>query len=172
MENQNIENTLKKMGIVLEKLVEKIDALEKRVAKLEEKNETNAKNVQDLAKPTSQNTFASGFLGSMAGSMAGMGLYNLLFNNHVSANEFGESLGLGRDELNEILQNDFNQIDNKLDEIDDKLAQIDEKIEGISNDLNEDAMDSDYFESYEGEVNDTDFEGGFDDFEGLEDFEM
>jgi phage shock protein A len=32
-----IENTLKKMGIVLEKLAEKIDELDKRVARIEEK---------------------------------------------------------------------------------------------------------------------------------------
>jgi hypothetical protein len=33
-------------------------------------------------------------------------------------------------------------------------------------------MDSEYFESYEEEVNDNDFEGGFDDFEGLDDFDV
>jgi hypothetical protein len=33
-------------------------------------------------------------------------------------------------------------------------------------------MNSDYFESYEDEVADNDFGSGFDDFEGLDDFDV
>jgi peptidoglycan hydrolase CwlO-like protein len=185
MDTQNIENTLKKMGLVLEKLVQKVDELDKRVAKLEEINENNEKKFSSedfKAKPQPQTTvqnsasnslssgFGGSFLGSMAGAMAGMGLYNLLFNHNVSPVEMGQSLGMDNNEINEVLQNDISEIDTKLDEIDAKLDELDEKIDNVSSGLDEDVMSSEYFENYEDEVADNDFEGGFDDFEGLDDF--
>ena len=176
---QNIENTLKKMGIVLEKLVQKVDELDKRVAELE-KGSGKKFSSQDLkATPqpqqtsstsnSSSNTFSSSlggsFLGSMAGAMAGMGLYNLLFNHNVSPMEMGEALGMDESEINNMFESDLEEITSKLDEIDEKLSNMEEK-------LDEDVMDNEYFESYEDEVADNDFEGGFDDFEGLDDFDV
>ena len=49
--------------------------------------------------------------------------------------------------------------------------EIDSKIDDVSN-IEQDVMDNEYFESYEEEVSDNDFEGGFDDFEGLDDFDI
>jgi len=172
----NIENTLKKMGMVLEKLVQKVDDIDKRVAKLEEKlgEEEKKFTSQDL-KATPQTTptpstsksslggFGSSFLGSMAGAMAGMGLYNLLFNHSVTPEEFGRDIGMDDNEIQEVLNENFDEIDSKLEEIDSKLEELDSKINEMDS---EDVMNSDYFESYEEESND--FDSGFDDFDGFD----
>ncbi len=186
MELNQIENTLKKMGLVLEKLVQKVDELDKRVAKLEEKLGENEKKFssQDLkatpqtaqaqqtqTQPSSSSSlggFGSSFLGSMAGAMAGMGLYNLLFNHSVSPTEFGHEIGMSDSEINEVLESDLDEIESKLDEIDSKLDELDEKIASVDSD--EDVMNTDYFESYEEEdFSDDTFGGGFDDFDGFDD---
>jgi len=172
----NIENTLKKMGMVLEKVVQKIDELDKRVSKLEEKLNENEKKFtsQDLKTTPQQNQtpqtassksslggFGSSFLGSMAGAMAGMGLYNLLFNHSVTPEEFGKDIGMNDDEIEKVLEENFDEIDSKLAEIDSKLEELDNKIDS------EDVMDSDYFESYEEDLSTSDFDG-FDDLDGFD----
>ena len=173
MDTQNIENTLKKMGMLIEKLTLKVDEIDKRVAKLEDKNfsSNDFKSNNEKTQATNTNTFGSSFLGSLTGAFAGMGLYNLLFNHNVTPKDFGENIGLDDHQINEVLQNDISEIDTKLDEIDAKLKEIDSKIDDVSN-IEQDVMDNEYFESYEEEVNDNDFEGGFDDFEGLDDFDV
>jgi peptidoglycan hydrolase CwlO-like protein len=170
----DLENTLKKMGMVLEKLVQKVDELDKRVAKLEEKLQDKKFSSNDLkaqsAQPQSSTApasnsgsgFGTSFLGSLAGAMAGMGLYNLLFNHNVSAAEFGHEIGLSDNEINSILENEMSEIDSKLEEIDSKLEEIDSKIDNVAS---EDIMNNDYYESYEeGLEENTDFFGGVDDF--------
>ena len=175
----NIENTLKKMGMVLEKVVQKVDELDKRVAKLEERIGENEKKFssQDLKATPQQNQipqqttpstsksslggFGSSFLGSMAGAMAGMGLYNLLFNHSVTPEEFGKDIGMNDDEIEKVLEENFDEIDSKLAEIDSKLEELDNKIDS------EDVMDSDYFESYEEDLSTSDFDG-FDDLDGFD----
>ena len=177
MDIQNIENTLKKMGLVLEKLVQKVDELDKRVAKIEEKlgekkfssedlKTTPQANQQSSASSSFGGGFGSSFLGSMAGAMAGMGLYNLLFNHSVTPAEFGHELGMNDEEINEALESSLDEIDSKLDEIDSKIEELDSKLEEIQN---EDVMNSDYYESYEEDAGDNDFDSGFDDFGGFDD---
>ncbi|NPA88141.1 MAG: hypothetical protein GXO01_05475 [Epsilonproteobacteria bacterium] len=162
---QNIENTLKKMGLVLEKLVQKVDELDKRVAKIEEKLTEKKLSSEDFKtdtpKPSTASTsggLGTTFLGSLAGTMAGMGLYNLLFNNSVSPIEFGHRIGLNDEEVNDVLHHELEDIDSKLEEIDSKLEELDEKIDSSG-----DIMNNDYFEDYEAEE-DMDFFGGADDF--------
>ena len=173
MDNQNIENTLKKMGMLIEKLALKIDELDKRVAKLEEKkfssNDFKSNSEKTQASNSNTSAFGSSFLGSLTGAFAGMGLYNLLFNHNVTPKDFGENIGLDNNQINEVLQNNISEIDTKLEEIDAKLKEIDSKIDEVS--LTQDVMDSKYFENYE-ERSDNDFEKGFDDFEGLDDFDV
>jgi len=180
MDTQNIENTLRKMGLVLEKLAQKVDEIDKRVSKLEENREKKFTS-EDLKAKTQQTNstsnnlssgFGNSFLGSLTGAFAGMGLYNLLFNHNVSPVQMGEGLGMNNNEINEVLENNLNEIDTKLDEIDSKLEELDTKTDDFTSGLDEDAMSSEYFESYEDEVADNDFESGFDDFEGLDDFEV
>jgi peptidoglycan hydrolase CwlO-like protein len=170
-----IENTLKKMGIVLEKLAEKIDELDKRVAKIEEKVGVTEKKFssQDLkGQPQTQTKassssllggFGSSFLGSLTGAMAGMGLYHLLFDHSVTPESLGQSLGMNENEIDNV---ELDNIDEKLDEIDTKLDEIDQKLN--DNLDNDDVMDNDYYESYEEESDDNDFDGGFDDFNGFD----
>ena len=184
MDTQNLENTLKKMGLVLEKLVQKVDELDKRVAKLEGdgkkfssgdfkvKPQAQTNSTSSSSSNTFSNSLGGSFLGSMAGAMAGMGLYNMLFNHNVTPFQMGESLGMNSSEINEVLQNDLNEIDSKLNEIDSKLEELDAKIDDVASDVDEDVMTNEYFESYEDEVVDNDFNGGFDDFEGLDDFDV
>ena len=175
MDLTNIENTLKKMGLVLEKVVKKVDELDKRVAKIEEKVGSNEKKFssEDLKAPqTNQNStsksslsgFGSSFLGSMAGAMAGMGLYNLLFNNSVSPAEFGHEIGMNETEINEALEANLDEIESKLDELDSKIEELDSKMDELS----EDVMDSDYYESYEEDLADNEFDSGFDDIDGFD----
>ncbi|WP_457563950.1 hypothetical protein [Caminibacter pacificus] len=181
MDMQNMENTLKKMGMVLEKLVQKVDELDKRVAKIEEKLGEGEKKFssQDLKaaqpqqnQPQSSTSgsfgsgFGSSFLGSMAGAMAGMGLYNLLFNHSVSPAQFGHDIGLDEQEINNVLDNELSEIDSKLDEIDSKLDELDTKVDELSDEVaSDDIMNNDYYESYEeGLEENTDFFGGIDDF--------
>ena len=179
MDLTNIENTLKKMGLVLDKLVQKVDEIDKRVAKLEEKLGENEKKFssedlkatpqtqtpQSSASSSSLGGFGSSFLGSMAGAMAGMGLYNLLFNHSVTPAEFGHELGMNDEEINEALESSLEEIDSKLDEIDSKIEELDSKLDELQN---EDVMNSDYFESYEEDLGDNDFDSGFDDFGGFD----
>ncbi len=183
MDLQNIENTLKKMGIVLEKVVAKVDEIDKRLSKIEEKLDDGKKfssgdfktipqpqmqtqNPQNSTSKSLSSGFGSSFLGSMAGSMAGMGLYNMLFNHSISPVEFGENLGMNQNEINDVLENNFDEIDTKLDELDSKIDELDEKIDSLDND---DIMKSDYFENYGEDLEDNDFESGFDDFDGFDD---
>jgi len=180
MDLQNIENTLKKMGMVLEKIVQKVDELDKRVAKIEEKlgeegKKFSSEDLKAQPQPTQTQTstsksslggFGSSFLGSMAGAVAGMGLYNLLFNHSVTPVEFGHEIGMNDTEINEALEQNFDEIESKLDEIDSKLDELDEKINEM--DMANDVMDSDYFESYEEDLADNDFDSGFDDFDGFD----
>jgi septation ring formation regulator EzrA len=169
-----IENTLKKMGIVLEKLAIKVDEIDKRLSKIEEKLgdkekkfssedlKTNQQMQQSQMKASSSNSlggFGSSFLGSLTGTMAGMGLYHLLFDHSVTPESLGERLGMNENEIENV---DLDNIDEKLNEIDSKLDEIDEKLS--SNDV----MENDYFESYEENTGDTDFESGFDDFDGFD----
>jgi len=177
IQNQNIENTLKKMGLVLEKLVKKIDELDRRVANLENKDSEKKFSSEDLKVPqtaqhqssTSKSSlggFGSSFLGSMAGAMAGMGLYNLLFNHSVNPDEFGKEIGMSDDEINEALENNFDEINSKLDELDSKMEGLDTKLDTLTD---EDLANNDYFESYENEdLNNSDFDSGFDDFDGFD----
>ncbi len=136
MEKNNLEDTLKKMGVVLEKVVQKVDELEKRVVNLEQKTlAQKGKELKESEKqqlqantPSLKDTgsgFGTGFLSSLLGSFAGMSLFSLLFNNSVSAHQLAESTGISDDE--------FFEIDKKLEEIDQKLEEIDEKIENIDN---------------------------------------
>jgi len=171
MDVNQIENTLKKMGMVLEKLVQKVDEIDKRVAKLEEAKEKKFSSQDLKAQPqpepkqsTSQSSggFGSSFLGSLAGAFAGIGLFNLLFNNSVTPNEFGKDIGMSEDEISK-LEDNFNEIDSKLEEIDSKLEELDSKL------TDEDVMNTDYFESYEeDDTNDDMFGGGFDDLSGFD----
>jgi len=179
MDNQNLENTLKKMGLVLEKLVKKIDELDKRVANLENKDSEKKFSSEDLkANPQNQpqpqpqastsksslGGFGSSFLGSMAGVMAGMGLYNLLFNHSVSPDEFGKEIGMSDNEINEVLESNLDEIDAKLDELDSKMEELDSKLEELADE--KDIANNDYFENYEKEdLADSDFNSGFDDFD-------
>jgi len=172
MDVTNIENTLKKMGLVIEKLVKKVDELDKKVNELEKKEnkkfssedlKSNQSNVNTTSQPSNASNFGSSFLGSMAGAMAGMGLYNLLFNNSVSPTELGQNLGMDEKEINELLESEFNEIESKLEEIDSKLEELDNKLD--ENVAENDVMQNDYFESYEEELGDSDFDIGFDDFE-------
>ena len=172
MDITNIENTLKKMGLVIEKLAKKVDELDKKINELEKKEDkkfssedlkSNQSNLNSTPQSSNASSFGSSFLGSMAGAMAGMGLYNLLFNNSVSPTELGQNLGMDEKEINEMLQSDFNEIESKLEEIDAKLEELDNKLD--ENVAEEDVMQNDYFESYEEELGDNDFDSGFDDFE-------
>jgi peptidoglycan hydrolase CwlO-like protein len=174
-----IENTLKKMGIVLEKLAQKIDELDKRVARIEEKLGEGEKKFssqdlktnpqpqmqqnQKVSSNSSLGGFGSSFLGSLTGSMAGMGLYHLLFDHSVTPESLGQSFGMNENEIDNV---ELDNIDEKLDEIDSKLDEIDQKLD--ENLANDDVMDNDYYESYEEDTGDTDFDSGFDDFDGFD----
>ena len=177
----NIENTLKKMGLVIEKLAQKIDEMDKRLEKIEKNVGEGEKKFssQDLKanpqmqQPTTQANstsksslggFGSSFLGSMAGAAAGMGLYHLLFDHSVSPENLGENLGMSEKEINEAMDSNFDDIDERLSEIDSKLDEIDAKLDS---DDSGDVMNSDYYENYEEDEGDSDFDSGFDDFDDI-----
>jgi len=160
MENKNLENTVKKMAIVLEKLAKKVDELDKRVQKLELKSlakgesstQTSTNQPVNYAQP--QNTgsgFGTGFLSSLLGSFAGMSLFSLLSNRDVSAEEVAKEAGISDEELS--------QIEEKLDSIDEKLSQIEDELD--SQDLADlGDVEPDVY-GYE----DIDTDVGFDDFD-------
>ena len=160
MENKNLENTVKKMAIVLEKLAKKVDELDKRVQKLELKSlakegqQTLPQTQQQATYAQPQNTgssFGTGFLSSLLGSFAGMSLFSLLFNRDVSAEDVAKEAGISEDELA--------QIEERLDSIDEKLAEIEENLDDTGID-NADFTEPDTF-GYE----DIDADIGFDDFD-------
>jgi len=185
MEAKNLEDTVKKMGIVLEKVVQKIDELDKRVTKLEQQmlaekgkeikeQQSNQPQTQQNVTPTTHSGFGgsgfgTGFLSSMLGSFAGMSLFNLLFNHNVSAHELAQQTGVDDADLTEI--------DQKLEEIDQKIDELDEKIENIDQDLEnaeftdetlgEGIVDDDYLRNADFDYNDDGdlFDTGFDDFD-------
>ncbi len=172
-DNNNVENTLKKMAIVLEKVVKKVDELDKRVTKLEmkvlgqeAKEEKLNQNKPSVSQPTAQaqpqassgmGGFGTGFLSSLLGTFAGMSLFNLLFNNSVSASELAHEAGVSEDELQEI-EEKLDHLSDEVSEIDQKLDQIDESIDEINS-----PMDSDFI-SMDDDVFDDDF-GISDDFD-------
>ena len=142
-QNQNLENTVKKMAIVLEKVVKKVDELDQRVKRLEMKvlkeeaegktSSTQASTTTAQPQPQPQpqvssgggfGGFGTGFLSSLLGSFAGMSLFSLLFNNHVSAEEVAREAGIDDADL-EHIEEQLNEIDEKLDEIDEKLEDLD-----------------------------------------------
>lgn len=158
MENKNLENTVKKMAIVLEKLAKKVDELDKRVQKLELKSlakegSTTQPQATQAQYAQPQNTgsgFGTGFLSSLLGSFAGMSLFSLLFNRDVSAEDVAKEAGISEDELAEI--------EERLDSIDEKLAEIEENLDETP--IEEAMIEPDTY-GYE----DIDADVGFDDFD-------
>lgn len=169
MATQNLDATLQKMGLILEKVVQKIDELDTRVAKLEEKVEGKKLPLptQSPLQPLSQNqtkspstsstNWSQSFLGSLAGAMAGMGLYNLLFNHDITPMQLQNQLHTDTHGLDESLE----EIEEKLDVLDDKLDTLDDKIDL----LEADTPGQNDFEGLE----DVDFDDGFDDFGDIDD---
>ena len=156
MDNTQIENSLKKMGLVLEKVVKKVDEIDKRLAQIEQKSSSEKKfSSENLKQPLTQqprtqhssSSFGSGFggsfLGSLAGAMAGMGLYNLFFNNNVSADEVAKEIDSNED-LTSSIEEQLNEIDSKLDELDSKIDELDNDDSFVDN-------DSDIFDDYASE---------------------
>ncbi|WP_456399764.1 hypothetical protein [Persephonella sp.] len=152
----NTEETLKKMAIVIEKISQKVDELDKRITKLEmnrladnNKNITEAeKQVQNINREGSGSAFGKGFMGSLLGSFAGMGLFNLLFNSNVSSEELAKEVG--------VSDVDSSELDKKLEELAGNTEQLEENIEKIEPSDQEVAMDDelpdvepniDYFET-------------------------
>ena len=176
---QNIDATLKKIGMVLEKMVQKINEIDARVTKLEQKALPEAKSLPKVeAHPSPANVsktptisqqssggFGHSFLGSLAGAMAGMGLYNLLFDHNVSASDFGHQLGIDSDDA--MLQENLENIDEKLQELDEKIDTLDDKLDTVAQDTEDfdSLQDFDNFDSAndESDFDFDDFGGGFDD---------
>ena len=169
MATQNFDATLQKMGLILEKVVQKIDELDARVAKLEEKMEAKklpAPNHTKLSPPpqtaqantsTPSTSWSQSFLGSLAGAMAGMGLYNLLFNHDITPTQLQNQFHTDTQGLDESLE----QIEEKLDTLDDKLDTLDEKIDLLEEDI---PTDNDF-----GGIEDLDIDADFDGFGGFDD---
>jgi len=177
MENKNLENTVKKMAIVLEKVVKKVDELDKRVQRLEMKmlakegsksenlpqqNISSHQTQQSSPSGSGFGSFGTGFLSSLLGSFAGMSLFNLLFNNSVSAEEVAREAGVADDTLAEI-EEKLDSIDEKLTEIDEKLSE-DEVIDTASIDFDTVDTDVDTLDTGLG-YEDIDADFGFDDFD-------
>ena len=169
MEEKNLENTVKKMAIILEKVANKVDELDKRVRKLEMKVLTeSAKEENKVVQQTPQTTqsqqsssfggFGTGFLSSLLGSFAGMSLFSLLFNHNVSAEEVAKENGFSDEQLAEI--------DEKLANIDEKLEEIEEKINNeqdftetgfsVEDIYRDDIIEETSFDGFDGDF-DTDF---------------
>jgi len=165
---ENIENTLKKMAVVLDKVVKKVDELDKRVAKLEmktlaEKGKEEIKNSQQPQGQTQQSGFGmggfgTGFLSSLLGSFAGMSLFNLLFNHDVSPHEFAQQAGLSEE--------DFSQLEEKIDSLSEEISQIDQKLDEIDQNIDNlsDIEPDTGFADFEPDDTGFDF-GGFDDMD-------
>ncbi len=177
-DNQNIENTLKKMAVVLEKVVKKVDELDQRVTKLEMKllSEEGKKGsstsvstqpqqpVQSAQPQTGSGGmggFGTGFLSSLLGSFAGMSLFNLLFNNDVSPHEVAEKAGLSEDELKDI-EEKLDNLSQEVSEIDEKLDSIDQNLDDIASSDMDTGMD---FADFEPDVDEGFDFGGFDDID-------
>ena len=175
---ENIENTLKKMAIVLDKVVKKVDELDKRVTKLEmkvlaEKGEKTDRTITPQpqtpqAQPqTSSGSgfggFGTGFLSSLLGSFAGMSLFNMLFNNNVSAHEVAEKAGISEEELS--------QLEEKLDNLSQEVSEIDQKLDDIDSSLDNLALDENDTDVGFADYTDADFDTGFD-FDGFDDIDM
>lgn len=170
MDNQNIENTLKKMAIVLDKVVKKVDELDRRVSKLEQQilaeKGKEEKQTTETQTPVSQpiqpqqsgftsSGFGGSFLGSLLGSFAGLSLFNLLFNNSVSAEEVAKEAGVEPEALKEI--------DEKLDEISQQIEEVDQKIENIEEEI---TSDDDYYSEFiDDDIPDIGFDDTFDSFD-------
>jgi len=152
----NVENTLKKMALVLDKVVKKVEELDKRVSRLEQSISGGQMEQKDT-KSAAQGSFGSSFLGSLAGVVAGMGLYNLLFNNSVSAEDFANKLGVDESEIEEKLEN----IDEKLEDIDKELEELAAGIEPFEDGISDEEFENISLDDYLSQ------EEGFDDFDDI-----
>lgn len=167
---ENMENTIKKMGLVIEKLAQKIDEMDKRIAKLEERSDNDIKTFSSndikASTPTppvnnsqpqksSSGGFLSSLFGSAVGAFAGMSLFNALFNDDVKPDEMAQNMNVDSGELSD-LEARLNEIDSKLDEVDNKL---------------DDVADNNFVDDDSDVLADNDFDNSFDD-EGFGDFDV
>ncbi|MRJ02511.1 MAG: hypothetical protein GXO19_01015 [Epsilonproteobacteria bacterium] len=185
----DVEKSLKKMGLIIDRLVQKVEEMDRRLKALEEGQRTapgggkmGGEKVGAVSKgnesatapgatgPSFGKTLGTSFLGSLAGAVAGMGLYNLLFNDDVAPQAMAEKMGVDTSALEGFaldgLEEKIEGLDEKLDELDkeldDMLAQVEEFDDGITDaDFEEMSLD-DYLASEEGgDLFDTDFGGDF-----------
>ncbi len=113
------ENSLKKMALVLDRLTQKVEEMERRLA--------------DLEKKAGVSNSSKNFLGALGGVVAAMGLYELLMDKDVKAEELARSLGMDMEE---------ESIDDLLEEFEIDLPELEDE-EWMSLD--------DYLASEEGE---------------------
>ena len=141
----DMEKTLKKMALVLDRVVKKVEELDERVKKLEEKkgsfgsadfkrekeSDVSKSNVKSTA-PSSSSALAgvgSSFLGSLAGAVAGMGLSHLLFDDKVEPQQMAQQIDGDLEEKIEDIEAKLDNIDSELEEL---TADVEEFDDGIS----------------------------------------
>ncbi len=119
----DVEKTLRKMALVLDRVVHKVEEIDDRVRKLEHKMEVLEKNVKksDAVSKSDSLPAAGSFLGSLAGVVAGLGLYHLLFDDTITPEDLAHQMGMEESGL-ESIEEKIEDIDN---EIEDLLAHMD-----------------------------------------------
>ncbi len=115
----DIQKSLQKMALILDRVVQKVEEMDERLKRLEQKVEAK----ENLDSVSKSNSFKGSFLGPLAGVVAGMGLYHLLFDDDITPQDMAQQMGV---EQLEGFEDKFEEIDNELDEI---LAQMDEEFD-------------------------------------------
>ena len=146
----DIQKSMEKMALVLEKLVQKVDELDKKVEQLQQQKSTGGASAQKLGDVSKSST--NSFLGAMAGAVAGLGLAHILFDDSITPQDVANQLGVEPSALEDI-EEKIEGLDEKLEDIDSELeellAQTEEFDDGISDEEFEQMSLDDYLASEE-----------------------
>ncbi|MRI84109.1 MAG: hypothetical protein C6I00_06785 [Nitratiruptor sp.] len=182
----NVEKSLQKVALVLDRLVQKVEEIDKRLKRVEERvlnssqeegrenkgpgrgmelSKGNMAPSQEALSPRSTSSFGANagasFLGSLAGVVAGMGLYHLLFDDGVEPKEMAEKMGMDESAL-EGIEERLAGIEEQLEDLDQELDALLAQEEDGGLDGEEFVSLDDYLASEEGEM------GGFDEDLGVD----
>jgi predicted nucleic acid-binding Zn-ribbon protein len=144
----DVQKSMQKMALVLERLVQKVDELEQKIERLQQQKSGGDEKSGGVSK-----SGTGSFLGAMAGAVAGLGLAHILFDDSIAPQDVANHLGLEPGAL-ENIEEKIEGIDEKLEDMDKELeellAQTEAFDDGISDEEFEQMSLDDYLASEEG----------------------
>jgi prefoldin subunit 5 len=168
------QKSMQKIALVLEKLARKVDEVDTRLRRLEERVEGGGQKEAAAAQKSAQvtksdtaNAAMGSFLGSMAGTMAGLGLFHLIFDDRIEPAAVAGALGVENalGDLEAKVEDLGEKIDTLDQDLDELLAQVEPFDDGVGDAEFERMSLDDYLAREGGEGFDEGFDADFGDFD-------